>query len=75
MGTAKNLAALSVGLMETIDSDDSPQLQGVKDFVMRRKNGVDMMDEEMRARTEEIEKKLERQRKSITSLEEQQSEL
>lgn len=75
MGTAKNLAALSVGLMEFIDSDDSPQLQGVKDLVMRRMNGVDMMDEEMRARTEETEKKLERQRKSITSLEEQQSEL
>ncbi|KAM8746868.1 uncharacterized protein AB9X84_015044 isoform 2-T2 [Acanthopagrus schlegelii] len=75
MGAAKNLAALSVSLMESIDSDDSPLLQDFKDFEMRIKNLADIMDEEMRAQTDEMEKKLERERKSITFLEEQQFEL
>ena len=89
MGTAKQLAGLSVSLMESLETfmkadeekipDDSPHLQGfvkgIKDFVKSNKNKIDQKDEEMRAQIEKSEKELERLRKLITFLEENQFEL
>ncbi|KAM8746869.1 uncharacterized protein AB9X84_015044 isoform 3-T3 [Acanthopagrus schlegelii] len=80
------LVCLSSSLMHKDQLKDSKErlhkiekvldvVKDFKDFEMRIKNLADIMDEEMRAQTDEMEKKLERERKSITFLEEQQFEL